>query len=827
MAYTYGSNTYCTINGSSAKAYQMRVGYELVSQDIESNTSKLNVIVQVRVINDAYETYGFKQTTIINGQTLTAQTFSVRTVNTWVTFGTKQITVSHQDNGDYSESISASFTTTAPDTYTLKSGSASVKPTLASIPRATTPTVAKTNISFNDSITISTPRASTSFTHKLYFKIGTSAKTMIANGSTQANAVTTSFTWSDIKYLMNWVSDAISGTLIIYCQTYNGETYIGEKSISLTVTVPDDILPSVSLSVSEYVNEVAEKIGKYLKGKSRLNISTTASGNYASTIKSYKITIGNNETYTEASVVSNVLISTGDITITATVTDSRGRSKSDTKTITVYDYIAPYVSILRASRCNSDGTENRSGQYANLLIKAGVTEIENNTATYQVGYKLRDADEYEYQTLDITAFTLNDTITLDTVFNIDLTYDIILKVTDVFGAKSSKVALLETDFVLWDNYKDGTGLAFGKVAEKPNAIELGMKAYDECDTVLTNGLCVYDNNELDANTTLEHSIITAKNTPISGAFYIVNTYFYSSKAVSSNRAQFAIPYYVNSKGVYYRYYYNGVWSAWVRLYDSANESLNGNINGYAQKLNLGRTANTVDTLDSTSRFTVREHKNDDENLPTAHFYHVFNCQSVDADYTTQLAIGMTTDKIFYRKREAGTWDIWREIQTYAVGTIVCTGKNSPPSPVGTWELIDKEFTPQMLTGTFSLNTTNCTSCAVDATIAGHSIALKFSLVNKVAIADTALAMGTLNPESLGVSAFPLVMSTIIGASDGGNAWSAWTMGTGGNLSSVDCDPSNTSVGTGQTTLFYMNFVIADISTMLDSFCNKFYWKRIA
>jgi len=162
-----------------------------------------------------------------------------------------------------------------------------------------------------------------------------------------------------------------------------------------------------------------------------------------------------------------------------------------------------------------------------------------------------------------------------------------------------------------------------------------------------------------------------------------------------------------------------------------------------------------------------------------------------------------------------------------VGTIVITSTNEAPSSFGAWELIDKEFKPQAVTGSFSRNTTNCTSCSVTADIAGHSMYLKFTHVNKTSIGDTALAQGTLNPSSLGVSEFPITQNGVMGQSDGGNAITMWNMSTAGVLQSIDRDAAGSSMAAGNTTYIYMNYVVDDYTTMDDSFCNKFYWERTA
>jgi phage minor structural protein len=98
--------------------------------------------------------------------------------------------------------------------------------------------------------------------------------------------------------------------------------------------------------------------------------------------------------------------------------------------------------------------------------------------------------------------------------------------------------------------------------------------YDRFGTRINNGLAVYASGGTeDPNTTKNELILTGTNTPKSGVFYYVKTFFYTSK--TNNRAQLAIPY-TNGNGVYHRVYKNGSWGAWVRLLDDATDHNHGN-----------------------------------------------------------------------------------------------------------------------------------------------------------------------------------------------------------------------------------------------------------
>ena len=132
MAFTYGTITNAKGgSGQTISAYQVRLGYELQSQDTINGTSTYKLQLEARSTNSSYKTYGYNQTTTIDGTSLSAKTFDMRNTNVWQIFGTRTITVSH--SGEYIASKSGSFTTTATSSSSLKSGSASVTVVLPSL----------------------------------------------------------------------------------------------------------------------------------------------------------------------------------------------------------------------------------------------------------------------------------------------------------------------------------------------------------------------------------------------------------------------------------------------------------------------------------------------------------------------------------------------------------------------------------------------------------------------------------------------------------------------------------------------------------------------
>lgn len=161
-----------------------------------------------------------------------------------------------------------------------------------------------------------------------------------------------------------------------------------------------------------------------------------------------------------------------------------------------------------------------------------------------------------------------------------------------------------------------------------------------------------------------------------------------------------------------------------------------------------------------------------------------------------------------------------------VGDIVITSANVNPSEDygGTWELIDKEFTPKRLSGTtlFTNNSTNTKNSSCYCTVAGHTVTVQVGLTNKVAITDTELNFGTFKLANIGITAFNNELD-FTAFTDGGNCAVFMTITTAGALKSVDIIPDN-SVAAERWIDGYATFTITP-DNMLDSACNKFYWKK--
>lgn len=400
--------------------------------------------------------------------------------NATKTLASGTTTVAH--NADGTKTFSYSFSQEFGITFSgssigTKTGSGSG--TLNTIPRATTPTLSVSSVDMGGSVTISTPRASSGFTHDLAYSFAGSGWVSIATG------VGTSKAWT-VPDLATRIPNATSGVMTIRCITKNGSTTIGTKTALLTVKVPASVVPTISaVTLAEATSGLAAQFKAYIQNKSTVKATITAAGAKGSTIKSYSTSF-QGKTYTGSSWTSAVLAKSGTLSMTTKVTDSRGRTASKTTSITVLAYTAPKIVAFNAYRCTADGTEAHDGTYVAAVYNYTAPSLNNgNTVAMTIQRKLPSATSWTNVHTG-TALTASAT-TILSGFSADNQWDLRLVVTDWFGATSRYPLTVPTAEVILDIRADGKGLGIGKVAELPEGLDIGWNVRTAKERLLWSG----------------------------------------------------------------------------------------------------------------------------------------------------------------------------------------------------------------------------------------------------------------------------------------------------------------------------------------------------
>lgn len=179
---------------------------------------------------------------------------------------------------------------------------------------------------------------------------------------------------------------------------------------------------------------------------------------------------------------------------------------------------------------------------------------------------------------------------------------------------------------------------------------------------------------------------------------------------------------------------------------------------------------------------------------------------------------------------------------YPVGSVYSTNTNTNPATIfggGTWSLIHKRFAYRIVEDPIAFNTTNTQNGDSVAVINGEQINLRITFAPKVTMADVAVEIGQLNLSAVGLTgkygeyatymndgagAMAILYVSNTGAisvqeviAKGSTAQTA----SGASISSGMSMAPTTSTGQARVTLMFAQ------TSMMDSFCDEFHWKRTA
>ena len=284
---------------------------------------------------------------------------------------------------------------------------------LPTIPRASKPTVSKNSVTLNgtDSVTITTNRATSSFTHKLAIKVGTN--------TVNVNNVGESYVWTPgIPYWMPYMT-SYSMEVTVTCTTYSGTTQIGSaQTVKFTLNVDTSTYkPTITAISHEDTNDTTlalETSGSYIKGYSNLKLTVKFGVNnsgYSSSLVSAKITVGSSsQTFNLSGTSGTATFTASGITAASAkieVTDNRGYTVTQNKNLTLVDYSAVTISSVICERVNASGTPSETGDYVKYTIVCNVFQgnfgKQNNTLKLYSYSKQASASSYGSAVLEKTA----------------------------------------------------------------------------------------------------------------------------------------------------------------------------------------------------------------------------------------------------------------------------------------------------------------------------------------------------------------------------------------------------------------------------------------
>ncbi len=315
---------------------------------------------------------------------------------------------------------------------------------------------------------------------KIVFRKDSSSGTTLATSSAFRNSLsyTVPRTW------FNSYGSISSMTVVAILYTYTNSsctTQIGNTdSRTFTVTADSGMKPALASGVVTlspvYTGTGSSAIsGLYVKGFSKVKAvfdtskitwgAGASAGPYAIKVDDVT-TSGSGTTQTSSNVVSQA----GTITVTYTVTDSRGLSASGTETITVLNYAVPTIAVARCERTTQDGTADEEGAYITVRASANRAAVGTNAVSMTVAFR-SVSGSYGAE----TALTGGVNLTIGGAISPDVTYFVRITATDSLGSVTELTTTLPAR--TWPLHMIKDGAAFGQKATEHNAVRFkdGMK----------------------------------------------------------------------------------------------------------------------------------------------------------------------------------------------------------------------------------------------------------------------------------------------------------------------------------------------------------------
>lgn len=472
MASTASNHVSCGYNGH----YHLYMTITQNKRDASTNQSNVTVKMYAQSDSSSYGAYNLDASgntvkMTVNGKQVVNKTMAMDFRNkATVQLASWTGAISHGSDGSKKLDCSGSFSISG-SSY-LSGGSISCSIQLESIPRATKPTLSSSSVTLGKAVTINISPAVSSWTHNIYYRIGTGNWTRFATG------VKANYSWTVPLSIANSYPSSTNGTITIGLNTYNGSTQIGgTQTVNLNISIPASIVPSVS-SVS-----VAETTGGlstygYVQYKSKLKIVASASGSYSSSIKSYNYYIGSQSysslgnTYTMGEEVRD----SGNVTITVVVTDSRGRTAKNTASISVLPYSIPQIWQMDCTRCgDASGSYNTNGGFLKVTMGFSIAALNNkNGASYKLEYSLLGANSWSTLASGSTYNYSDSYVSSSAILNSANSYNIRLTVADNF-TNTVFVRDVGTVTTLMSYIVKKFAFAIGKAAEVANIFDVALE----------------------------------------------------------------------------------------------------------------------------------------------------------------------------------------------------------------------------------------------------------------------------------------------------------------------------------------------------------------
>lgn len=362
---------------NSDRGFRLRLWVDQVSQDKVANTSQVRF--QLALLNTAATFSGYSCSAFIdfdgNRRLNWSGSPSVLGANQIIPLIDETVTIRHDGDGARTFGFMAQFTGGggySPNTLTVSGSSYK----LTDIPRGSS--TSDITAVIGKPVTININRKQDTYRHSIWVRFGSWEKKIAGDD------IETSYTWTPEPALYNQLTDNTSGFGEVTIIAYENGREASRDIKRLQLTVADDIKPKLTGITLSDTNAVAGNLitssEHFVQIMSNIKVTFDgATGVYGSTIKNYRAEIvGGNQSVNSNNGTFGIMNFNGQVTIRATVTDSRGRTSSPIeKTITILEYFAPSLKfdVTRVGATSSTLQVLRNAKVAPLTVNG----VQKNT----------------------------------------------------------------------------------------------------------------------------------------------------------------------------------------------------------------------------------------------------------------------------------------------------------------------------------------------------------------------------------------------------------------------------------------------------------------
>ena len=399
-------------------------------------------------------------------------------------------TIPHNSDGTKSVAMQATYyvQVTINGTYRASWSTNSATVTLPSIARATTITSVGNITTASTGIAVNVSRKTSSFTHSMSLYIGS---TFIADwtGSTAnfTGSKTLALDATHRTRMLNAITTSTSATGKFTVRTYNGSATIGYASKNITISVDGEQVPTLTTANFSTVAKTKYNLSGVTKSilaqhAGTLSYSAPWVMATGASLKSRSTTFGG-ATRTTSSGAFSTTSSAASQNIVTKVTDSRGRTNSLTRAITVVPYSLVKLEVAYVGRPRDTNTAKH---YLEVELYLTVHNF-NSENKYRVRIQTKETGTSAWSTAHTVDYSggtsrVKRTYVPSQTYDETKSYDVRIILEDELSSATS-TGVLGTANYLMALGKYGVG--FGKLPEERRILDVGGDIWDRMDRNLS------------------------------------------------------------------------------------------------------------------------------------------------------------------------------------------------------------------------------------------------------------------------------------------------------------------------------------------------------